>query len=125
MERVAEVLREAQAAGLLIQAEGDRLLVRGPQRLQAVAQEVLRHKLEILALLATEHDEIAWRVTRMREQILPGKPIPFLVAQASPEGPGQCLSCGEELAPEERVRCQWCVRAAQQALGWDEQGRTV
>jgi hypothetical protein len=122
MERVAEVLREAQAAGLLIQAEGDRLLVRGPQRLQAVAQEVLRHKLEILALLATEHDEIAWRVTRMRGQAQLGKPIPFLVARPGHAGSGQCLSCGEDLMQGERVRCQWCVRAVQQVLGWDEKG---
>jgi hypothetical protein len=125
MERVASVLREARAAGLLIQAEGDRLLVRGPQRLQAVAQEVLRHKLEILALLATERDEIAWRTARMNAQILPGKPIPFLVARANSTRPGQCLSCGGALTPAERVRCQWCVRAAQRVLGWDEEERIL
>jgi hypothetical protein len=125
MERVAGVLREARAAGLLVQVEGDRLLVLGPKRLQAVAQEVLRHKPEILAHLATEREEIAWRAARMRRQILPGKPIPVLVARASQAGPGQCLSCGENLTPEDRVRCQWCVRAAQLALGWDMEGRTL
>lgn len=123
MERVAVVLREAQAAGLVIQAEGDRLLVRGPKQLQAVAEEVLRHKPEILALLAMEREEIARRTARMQAQIPPGKPIPVLVAQESQVGLGQCLSCGEELAPDQRVRCHWCVRAAQQALGWDEHER--
>lgn len=123
MERVAGVLREAQAAGLVIQAEGDRLIVRGPRRLHAVAQEVLRHKPEVLALLATERDEIAWRAARMQGQIRPEKPIPVLVARVSHAGPGQCLSCGEELVPGERIRCQRCVRAAQQVLGWDTEGR--
>lgn len=125
MERIAGVLREARAAGLLIQADGDRLLVRGPKRLQAMAQEVLRHKREILAFLAAERDEIAWRAATMRGQILPGKAIPFLVARACQAGPGKCLSCGEDLASGERVRCQWCVRAAQQVLGWDEKERTA
>jgi hypothetical protein len=125
MDRVAGVLREAQAAGLLIQADGDRLLVRGPKRLQAMAQEVLRHKPEILALLATERDEIAWRAARMQGQILLGKPIPVLVARASQAGPGRCVSCGADLAPGERMRCQRCVQAAQQVLGWDKKERTV
>jgi hypothetical protein len=125
MERVAEVLREARAAGLLIRADGDRLLVRGPKRLQATAQEVLRHKPEILVHLATERDEVAWRASAMQVQVLPGKPVPFLVARVSQTGSGQCLSCGEELAPEVRVRCQWCAGAAQQVLGWEEKERTV
>src|SRR5690349_7035576 len=103
MERVADVLREAQAAGLLIQADGDRLLVRGPKRLEAVAQEVLRYKPEILVHLATESDEVAWRAARMQGQILSGKPIPFLVARVSQAVPGQCLSCGEEMGPDQRV----------------------
>ncbi|MFT4037634.1 MAG: hypothetical protein QM692_05590 [Thermomicrobiales bacterium] len=118
------MLREAQAAGLLIQAEGDRLLVRGPKRLQEVALEVLRHKPEILTLLAMERDEIAWRAARMQGQVLPGKPIPVLVARACPVGAGQCVSCGEDMAPGERVRCRWCVTAAQQVLGWHETRRT-
>ena len=125
MERVADVLREAQEAGLLIQTDGNRLLVRGPKRLHAVAQEVLRHKSEILVLLATERDEIAWRSARMQGQVLPGKPVPVLVARVGQAGAGRCLSCGEELVPGECVRCQWCVRAAQQVLGWDQEERTA
>jgi hypothetical protein len=125
MERVAEVLREARAAGLLIQADGERLLVRGPKRLQAVAHHLLRHKPEVLAFLATEGEEIAWRASNMQAQILPGKPIPMLVARGSHIGPGQCLSCGEDLEQGQRVRCRWCVRAAQQALGWDKEERTA
>lgn len=123
MERVADMLHEARAAGLLIQADGDRLLVRGPKRLQAVAQEVLWHKQELLELLVMERDEIAWRVASMHGQVLPGKPIPVLVARVSQASPGQCVSCGDDLAPGERVRCQLCVRAAQQALDLDAKER--
>jgi len=45
------LLINARAAGFQLHAEGKRLLVRGPKRLAALAQELLRHKAQILDLL--------------------------------------------------------------------------
>lgn len=119
MERVAQVLKDARVAGLQVLAEDDRLIVRGPKRWQELAETVLRHKPEILMLLAKERDEIAWRAEAMRCQVRPGRPIPFLVARACEAIPEHCLSCGEGLPSGHRVRCHWCVGAAQQVLGWE------
>ena len=44
-------LREARKAGLAIKADGDKLIIRGPRRLGDLAQRVLAHKPEVMALL--------------------------------------------------------------------------
>lgn len=119
MERVVEALRAARAAGLLILAEDDRLIVRGLKQHQALAEAVLRRKPEVLVLLAEEHGEVAWRAAMMRRQVQPGRSIPFLVVRACEISLGHCLSCGDALPPGNRVRCHWCVWAAQQVLGWE------
>ena len=45
------LLTEAYAAGLQVCAEGERLTVRGPKRLAALAQRLLSHKVAILEVL--------------------------------------------------------------------------
>ena len=45
------LLIKARAAGFQMRAEGERLIVRGPKRLAALAQELLRHKAKVLDLL--------------------------------------------------------------------------
>lgn len=45
------LLDQARAAGLTVRAEGDRLKVRGPRRAEALAQELLARKAEVMALL--------------------------------------------------------------------------
>lgn len=50
MDGVA-LLTEAYAAGLQVHAEGERLIVRGPKRLAALAQQLLSHKAAILEIL--------------------------------------------------------------------------
>ncbi len=47
-----ELLRQARDAGLYVQAEGDRLRIRGPKRLEPLALELLRCKAELLAVLS-------------------------------------------------------------------------
>ncbi len=47
-----ELLRQARDAGLCVQAEGDRLRIRGPKRLEPLALELLRCKVELIAILA-------------------------------------------------------------------------
>jgi hypothetical protein len=50
MDGVA-LLAEAHTAGFQVHAEGERLIVRGPKRLAALAQHLLNHKAAILELL--------------------------------------------------------------------------
>lgn len=45
------LLAQARAAGLEVRVDGNRLVVRGPRRHAALAQELLTHKAEVLALL--------------------------------------------------------------------------
>ncbi len=47
-----ELLRQARDAGLYVQADGDGLRIRGPKRLEPLALELLRCKVELLAILA-------------------------------------------------------------------------
>ena len=46
------LLAEARAAGLTVQADGDRLVIRGPRRCDALARSILAHKADVMALLA-------------------------------------------------------------------------
>ncbi len=45
------LLREAQAAGLTVRADGERLIVRGPRRAEPVALRLLANKVAILSAL--------------------------------------------------------------------------
>ena len=122
MERVAEVLAEARAGGLEVRAEANRLVVRGPRVLEALARELLEQKPTVLGLLADEEVELRWRIAAMRPQLPVRGPIPFLVAREASTISGRCLSCGEPLLPGRAVRCALCVRAAQRVLGWVREG---
>jgi hypothetical protein len=46
-----ELLERARQAGLTVRAEGGTLVVEGPKRAAAIAEELLEHKAELLALL--------------------------------------------------------------------------
>ena len=115
MVSVTLLLAEARAAGLDVRGEGERLVICGPRTAEAIAGSLLRHKQEVLAALAADAPEVAWRVASMRAQRPATGPIPFLVARQAPHSASGCLSCGAPLAPEspgERLRCVPCVRAA-------------
>jgi hypothetical protein len=50
------LLRRAREAGLAVEAEGGKLVIRGPKRAEHVAQLLIEHKPEVLAALApVEH----------------------------------------------------------------------
>ncbi len=53
---VVSLLQEAEAAGLSVRVEGDRLVVRGPKSAGAIAERLLDHKAEIIEALAAEWD---------------------------------------------------------------------
>ena len=46
------LLAEARSAGLVVKADGDRLVIEGPKRAAAVAQKLIQHKAEVMAALA-------------------------------------------------------------------------
>ena len=113
MDRVVSAaLAEARAAGLEVRAEADRLRVRGPRSREDLARKLLERKQEVLALLAEEDAEVAWRVAAMRPQVPPREPIPVLTARATTPAPGRCDACGEPLGPGRAYRCEPCARAA-------------
>ena len=105
-------LAEARAAGLEVRAEPGRLVVRGPRSRAALARRLLDRTAEVLALLAAEDEEVAWRVAAMRPQVPTRGPIPFLVARDAPAAPRRCPSCGDPLGEGRSLRCEPCARAA-------------
>ncbi len=50
------LLQEAEAAGLTVRVDGDRLVVRGPKSAGAIAERLLDHKAEVLKVLSAEWD---------------------------------------------------------------------
>ena len=50
MEALA-LLDRAHAAGLVVSVDGDMLVIRGPRSAEALARDLLEHKVEILSLL--------------------------------------------------------------------------
>lgn len=120
MDQGLTLLDQARVAGLHVRAEGERLIVRGPRAAEAVAQQLLARKPELLTELAREQAEVRWRVEVMLGQITPGEPIGRLVAR-----PGLCMSCAEPLTATQQHICGLCVRAKEQALNEALEGVVV
>ena len=59
MEAVT-LLQRAQEAGLRIELMGDKLLVRGPKRAEAVVKLLAEHKAEVLAALSPSFVDAGW-----------------------------------------------------------------
>ena len=59
MEAVT-LLQRAHEAGLHIELLGDKLLVRGPKRAEAVVKLLAEHKAEVLAALSPSFDDAGW-----------------------------------------------------------------
>jgi hypothetical protein len=111
------LLREARRVGLAVAEDGERLVVRGPRRLEPAAMQLLAHKDEVRQALVIERSEVEWRVSAMRT-MAPGQgPIPLLLARPDAvRGPDACCSCGDRLGPDEPYRCRACVEAAVRVL---------
>lgn len=52
------LLKKARTAGLTVQADGDRLIVRGPRHAESLARELLAHKHLVLKVLTTTPDHL-------------------------------------------------------------------
>jgi hypothetical protein len=55
---VVVLLEEALVRGLEVCADGDRLVVRGPRSAEALAQQLLAHKADLLRLLSAPPAEV-------------------------------------------------------------------
>lgn len=116
MGDVTALLTEAQHAGLEVRSDGARLVVRGPRSAEPLARRLLARKPEVLARLAADDEAVAWRVAVMRPQVPASGPIPFLtIREVGPTSDG-CLSCGDPLNEEGRIRCSPCERAVWRVL---------
>jgi hypothetical protein len=89
---------EARTAGLEVTADGDRLVVRGPKCLEALAKQLLACKSELLGLL---HQESGAR------PLSEGDPT-----QIAPKGGGEPIAVvpdGEPPVPEPAAKGRWLV----------------
>jgi len=119
------LLGEARAAGLTVEADGDRLVVRGTKSQGQVVDRLLAHKAGVLAVLASEAHEVAWRIEIMAMQIPAIGTIPFLVARPNHAGPADCLSCGDPMEAGQRYKCRACAEAARRVVVADEAERAA
>lgn len=116
------ILREARDAGLHVSAVGNRLVVKGPRRLEAIAKTLIAQKPSVLEALAGERD-IAWRIEAMSRQVTIAGAIRLLLARPGIRfAPGSCCSCGDRL-PVDQHRCGPCAAAAVEALAWARECR--
>lgn len=51
---ILTLLTQAESAGLIVEAKGDQLVIRGPKRAAALVQELARQKVTVLTVLAAE-----------------------------------------------------------------------
>ena len=122
----SELLAELSRRGVEVAVHGDRLRFR-PQA--AVTPDLraalLEHKVDLIRLLAAPDDEIAWRAEAMRPQVPRSGVIPVLLArpEAKTAPRGTCVSCGDPLAPDRRIRCAPCVAAVERVLNEVREGR--
>src|SRR4051794_11547003 len=120
-----EVLAELTRRGIEVAVDGDRLRFR-PQG--AVTPDLraalIEHKSGLIRLLGSDDEEVAWRVVAMRPQVPPTGTIPILLArpEAKTAPRGTCLSCGDPLAPDRRIRCLPCVQAIERVLNEVREG---
>jgi hypothetical protein len=121
----AELLAELTRRGVEIAVEGDRLRFR-PQ--DAVTPDLraalIEHKTDLIRLLSP-NDEVTWRIEAMRPQVPRIGTIPVLLArpEAKTAPGGTCVSCGDWLAPDRRIRCVLCVSAIERLLNEVREGR--
>ena len=117
MDRVvADLLADAEAAGLRIAVEGETLRIRGPRAGAPIAHQLAAHKPAVIALLTdTREEAIRQRMALFRRQVPISWPVPFLTMTPS-IAPGTCLSCGEPLTTGARHRCELCAQAVRRVL---------
>ena len=85
-----ELLSQAKAAGLMVRAERDKPVVRGPRSAEVLARELLENKAELMALLSPSIDlETKWPPPDAQELIAMWKD---LGCSRTPVAPGLSVS---------------------------------
>jgi hypothetical protein len=116
------LLAEAKAAGLAVWAEGDKLVIRGPRRAEALAEELLSRKGEILTLITRQSDVNVEALPKCDAEDLDnlgrrGEPedLPDFAATAcvcpapiGPTGNSRCSVCELPLICPKCNRCRGC-----------------
>jgi hypothetical protein len=70
-----DLLTQAKAAGLTVEAHGSELVIKGPKRAKSVAMKLIERKAAVLAALdATMAKSITTRNQTPREKVVQGKP---------------------------------------------------
>ena len=121
----SEVVAELTRRGVEVAVDRARLRFR-PQG--AVTPDLraalIQHKTDVTRLLVLR-DEVAWRIEAMRPQVPNSGAIPVLLAQpdARTAPRGTCVSCGDPLAGDRRIRCAPCVAAVERLLNEVREGR--
>jgi len=105
------LVREARRAGLDVSAAGNTLIVRGPRRLEPVAQALLARKPSVLRALV-EEQSVGWRIEAMKTQAHGTSGPRCLLARPGVRlPPGSCWSCGGAVSTGDGSCCQLCVDA--------------
>jgi hypothetical protein len=86
------LLVEAQAAGLTVSAEDDRLVIRGPKSAEPLALRLLAQKAEVL------------RALRQAPASQDAQGLECVISVKSP-GDAGCTRCGSPLAPDNSLYC--------------------
>lgn len=74
MDSVTTLLAEAQAAGLKVKAEGNKLVIRGPKVAEPLALKLIEHKVEVLRLLAPEPSPLPVLMVKTVVEVLGPRP---------------------------------------------------
>jgi hypothetical protein len=123
------LVHQARAAGMTLRAEGDTLVVRGPESAQPIVDALREHKADVLALLASEEGEVAWRVEALRGHVPAHGPIVvppvWLGLQWAGVASRTCSLCGDPLPADRQFRCELCVRAVAAVLNEVREGAEV
>jgi hypothetical protein len=65
------LLRHAREAGLRVETEGDKLVIRGPRNAEPVARLLIEHKPEVMAALAPDVTDCAARTALLAGEVSP------------------------------------------------------
>jgi hypothetical protein len=135
VNRAGVLLERVRAAGLTLEAAGDRLRISPGDRLpEDLRAGLVKHKAEVLAALADPRrpappepvlvpaDAVALRVAAFRAQLATWKAsrrpgVPLLALPDLPPGATGCVGCGEPLPAGRTWRCVACVAAVEAVLG--------
>ncbi len=119
------LLAEAQAAGLRVEAQGERLIVRGPRQAEPLAKRIIEHKNDVMQALTVVIRILAFRrqLADWRSAGRHGWPL-FALPDVGcpPSGTRACISCAALILTAEpghviaRVRCIECVEAIRLAI---------